>query len=50
MFPMALACGNTVVLKPSEKTPLLIEKIVSFVEQAGFPKEYLTLYLVLTMW
>ncbi|MBU0278240.1 CoA-acylating methylmalonate-semialdehyde dehydrogenase [Gemella sp. zg-1178] len=38
MFPIALACGNTVVLKPSEKTPLLIEKIVSFVEQAGFPK------------
>ena len=38
MFPMALACGNTVVLKPSEKTPLLVEKIVEFVEQAGFPK------------
>ena len=38
MFPMAVACGNTVVLKPSEKTPLLVEKIVEFVEQAGFPK------------
>lgn len=38
MFPMALACGNTVVLKPSEKTPLLIEKIVDFIEEAGFPK------------
>lgn len=38
MFPMALACGNTVVLKPSEKTPLLIEKIIEFVEAAGFPK------------
>ena len=22
MFPMALACGNTFVLKPSEKRPL----------------------------
>lgn len=38
IFPMALACGNTVVLKPSEKTPLLVEKIVSLVEEAGFPK------------
>ncbi|MDO4814682.1 MAG: CoA-acylating methylmalonate-semialdehyde dehydrogenase [Gemella sp.] len=38
MFPVALAAGNTVVLKPSEKTPLLIEKIIDFVEQAGFPK------------
>src|SRR5699024_1845570 len=26
MFPMALAAGNTVILKPSEKTPLLMEK------------------------
>ncbi|MBF0714074.1 CoA-acylating methylmalonate-semialdehyde dehydrogenase [Gemella sp. GH3] len=43
MFPMALACGNTVVLKPSEKTPLLIEKIVDFVEQAGFPKGVLNI-------
>lgn len=38
MFPMAIACGNSVILKPSEKTPLLIEKIVEFVEEAGFPK------------
>lgn len=37
IFPMALAAGNTVVLKPSEKTPLLMEKIVELVEKAGFP-------------
>lgn len=37
IFPMALACGNAVVLKPSEKTPLLMEKIVELVEEAGFP-------------
>ncbi|WDI34691.1 CoA-acylating methylmalonate-semialdehyde dehydrogenase (plasmid) [Entomospira nematocerorum] len=36
-FPMALATGNTIVMKPSEKTPLLMEKIISLVEQAGFP-------------
>ncbi|UUX33487.1 CoA-acylating methylmalonate-semialdehyde dehydrogenase [Fundicoccus culcitae] len=38
MFPMAIAAGNTVVIKPSEKTPLLMEKIVDLTEQAGFPK------------
>ena len=38
MFPMAIACGNSVILKPSERTPLLIERIVDFVEEAGFPK------------
>lgn len=37
MFPMAIACGNAVILKPSEKTPLLIERIVELVEEAGFP-------------
>lgn len=38
MFPMAIASGNTVVLKPSEKTPLLVEKIIELTELAGFPK------------
>lgn len=38
MFPMAIATGNTVVLKPSEKTPMLIEKIVLLLEKAGLPK------------
>ncbi|GAB2501884.1 methylmalonate-semialdehyde dehydrogenase [Alkalibacterium psychrotolerans] len=38
MFPMAIAAGNSVILKPSEKTPLLIEKIVDLVEEAGIPK------------
>lgn len=38
IFPMALATGNTVVLKPSEKAPMLMEKVVELVEQAGFPK------------
>src|SRR5699024_7425803 len=27
MFPMAIATGNTFVMKPSEKTPLLVEKL-----------------------
>jgi malonate-semialdehyde dehydrogenase (acetylating)/methylmalonate-semialdehyde dehydrogenase len=38
MFPMAIACGNTFVLKPSEKTPLLVERLVELFTEAGLPK------------
>lgn len=38
MFPMAIALGNTFVLKPSEKTPLLMEKLVNLLTEAGLPK------------
>jgi malonate-semialdehyde dehydrogenase (acetylating)/methylmalonate-semialdehyde dehydrogenase len=27
MFPMAIACGNTFVLKPSEKDPFLFDEV-----------------------
>lgn len=37
IFPMAIAMGNTFVLKPSEKTPLLVEKLVEYLEAAGLP-------------
>lgn len=37
MFPMAIAVGNTFVMKPSEKTPLLIEKLVELLEKSGLP-------------
>lgn len=33
----ALACGNTVVLKPAEQTPLTTLKLGEFVMEAGFP-------------
>ena len=36
-LPYAIACGNTVILKPSEKTPLTMAKILELVEQAGVP-------------
>ena len=36
-LPYAVACGNTVVLKPSEKTPLTMGRVLELVEQAGFP-------------
>ncbi|RMZ86896.1 hypothetical protein DV736_g5878, partial [Chaetothyriales sp. CBS 134916] len=33
----ALACGNTVVLKPAEQTPLSILKFAELIPKAGFP-------------
>lgn len=36
-MPYALACGNTYIIKPSEKVPHTMQKIVQLVEQAGFP-------------
>ncbi|MBM7654676.1 CoA-acylating methylmalonate-semialdehyde dehydrogenase [Neobacillus cucumis] len=38
MFPTAIAVGNTFVLKPSERTPLLAQKLVELLEEAGLPK------------
>ena len=38
MFPMAIALGNTFILKPSERTPVLIEKLVNLFIEAGLPK------------
>jgi aldehyde dehydrogenase (NAD+) len=33
----ALVCGNTVVLKPAEDTPLLADRFVRLLEEAGLP-------------
>ncbi|WP_026677942.1 CoA-acylating methylmalonate-semialdehyde dehydrogenase [Fictibacillus gelatini] len=37
MFPLAIACGNTFVLKPSERTPLLANRLAELFKQAGLP-------------
>jgi malonate-semialdehyde dehydrogenase (acetylating)/methylmalonate-semialdehyde dehydrogenase len=37
-LPYAIACGNTLVLKPSEKTPLTMARVIELIEQAGVPK------------
>ncbi len=37
-MPYALACGNTYIVKPSEKVPVTMQKIFGLLEQAGFPK------------
>ncbi|ALN91232.1 MULTISPECIES: CoA-acylating methylmalonate-semialdehyde dehydrogenase [Lysobacter] len=38
MFPMAIATGNTFVLKPSEQDPLVTMRLVELALQAGVPK------------
>jgi len=37
MFPMAIACGNTFVLKPSEQDPLVTMRLVELALEAGVP-------------
>ncbi|GGC76264.1 methylmalonate semialdehyde dehydrogenase [acylating] 2 [Thalassobacillus devorans] len=37
MFPMAIVTGNTFVLKPSERTPLLANRLAELFEEAGLP-------------
>lgn len=38
MFPIALACGNSFILKPSEKVPQTANKLVEILEEAGLPR------------
>ncbi len=38
MFPMAIATGNTFVLKPSEQDPLVTMRLVELALEAGIPK------------
>ncbi|MFF3746859.1 CoA-acylating methylmalonate-semialdehyde dehydrogenase [Streptomyces kronopolitis] len=37
MFPLAVACGNTFVLKPSEKVPSAAFKLAELAAEAGLP-------------
>ncbi len=38
MFPLAIACGNTFVLKPSERDPSTSLMLAQMLEEAGLPK------------
>ena len=38
MYPVAIACGNTFVLKPSEKDPTVVLKIAELLAEAGLPE------------
>ena len=42
-LPIALVCGNTFVLKPSEKVPLSAIRMVELLQEAGLPKGVLNL-------
>ncbi len=37
-LPYSVACGNTHIIKPSERVPLTMLKIFELIDQAGFPK------------
>ncbi|MGL5306185.1 MAG: CoA-acylating methylmalonate-semialdehyde dehydrogenase, partial [Aeromonas veronii] len=37
MFPVAIACGNTFILKPSEKDPSLSLRMAELLKEAGLP-------------
>ena len=37
-LPYAIACGNTYIVKPSEKVPITMQKVFRLLEQTGLPK------------
>ena len=37
MFPLAIACGNSFILKPSEKNPSCAIKLAQYFSEAGLP-------------
>ncbi|HEY2458999.1 MAG TPA: CoA-acylating methylmalonate-semialdehyde dehydrogenase [Candidatus Acidoferrum sp.] len=37
-LPYAIACGNTIVLKPSERVPLTMRRIMELIEKTSLPK------------
>jgi malonate-semialdehyde dehydrogenase (acetylating)/methylmalonate-semialdehyde dehydrogenase len=43
MYPFAIACGNTFVLKPSEKVPLTPTRVIELLHDAGLPPGVLNL-------
>jgi malonate-semialdehyde dehydrogenase (acetylating) / methylmalonate-semialdehyde dehydrogenase len=45
MFPVAVACGNTFVLKPSEKDPSCSLKLAELMSEAGLPDGVLNVVL-----
>lgn len=43
MFPMAITCGNTFILKPSEKNPSCAVRLVELAHEAGVPEGVINL-------
>ncbi|NEP01192.1 MAG: CoA-acylating methylmalonate-semialdehyde dehydrogenase [Symploca sp. SIO2E9] len=42
-FPYAIACGNTVIIKPSEKVPLTMQKVFELLEATALPQGVINL-------
>ena len=42
MFPIAIACGNSFILKPSEKDPSCSIKLAELFTEAGLPTKQLS--------
>ncbi|MCZ0933327.1 MAG: CoA-acylating methylmalonate-semialdehyde dehydrogenase [Oligoflexia bacterium] len=42
MFPLAIVCGNTFILKPSEQDPHTPNKLAEIFQNCGFPKGLLS--------
>ena len=42
-LPYSIACGNTYIIKPSEKVPMTMQFIMKLIEQVGLPKGVINL-------
>lgn len=42
-FPYAIACGNTYIVKPSERVPMTLQKVFQLIDQLGLPKGVMNL-------
>ncbi len=42
-LPYAVATGNTAIVKPSERTPMTMQRVMDLVQAAGFPKGVINL-------
>ncbi len=42
-LPYAVACGNTYIIKPSEKVPMTMQLIFKLIDQLGLPKGVINL-------
>jgi malonate-semialdehyde dehydrogenase (acetylating)/methylmalonate-semialdehyde dehydrogenase len=42
-LPYAIACGNTFILKPSERVPLSMHRVYELIEKTGLPKGVINL-------
>jgi malonate-semialdehyde dehydrogenase (acetylating)/methylmalonate-semialdehyde dehydrogenase len=49
-IPNAIALGNCMILKPSEKVPLSVGQLALLLQEAGYQRAYLTLFTATMRW